>query len=172
VVERTICGLWTLSAGKVERVAWFPSKQEAIAAAKGDIRPPAVGNVELARRLMEIVSRPDADELVAMSHPEVEWRSFFAVGEEGGVYRGHDGIRRYLKDIDDAMVILRPEVEDTIAVGDIVVLVGRVHYKGRESGAESEVAAGWVLEFRGGKLISFRAFREPERALAAIGLSA
>ena len=126
-------------------------------------------NVEWARQVMAALSRRDLSHLVAVSHTEVEWRSFFAISE-GGVYRGHDGLRRYLSDLSDAFEIVRAEVDDGVGVGDVVVLVGRIHYRGKASGVETEPPAGWVLTFRDGALLSFRAFREPEQALAAVGL--
>ena len=58
-------------------------------------------NVERARRVMEAISRRDTDGLIALADPEVEWRSFFALGE-AGVFRGHDGMRRYMKELDEA----------------------------------------------------------------------
>ena len=57
-----------------------------------------------------------------------------------------------------------------LTVGDVTVLVGRLRYRGRGSGVESETPAGWMLKFRDGKLIRFRAFQEPEEALEAVGL--
>jgi ketosteroid isomerase-like protein len=50
------------------------------------------------------------------------------------------------------------------------VLIGRIHYRGRTSGIETETPAGWMLKFRDGRVVCFRAFREPERALEALGL--
>ena len=128
-------------------------------------------NEELARQVMEALGRRDAERLIALSAPEIEWHSFFALGEAKGVYRGYDGTRRYMSDLDDAWEIGRADLDDTLAVGAITVLVGRIHYRGRGSGVESESPAGWVLRFRHGKLIRFRAFREPEQALEAAGLS-
>ena len=48
-------------------------------------------NVEMARQVMDELSRRDLPGLVAFADPEVEWHSFFAEVGEGGVYRGHDG---------------------------------------------------------------------------------
>lgn len=100
-----------------------------------------------------------------MTHPDVEWRSFFAELGEGGVYRGVDGMRRYVGDLAESWELVRAEVDDGIAVGDVAVLVGRIRYRGRGSGAEDATPAGWMLRFRGGKVIRFRAFREPEAVL-------
>lgn len=128
-------------------------------------------NVELARQIMDALSSRDLSRLIALSDPDVEWYSLFAsLGEKGGVYRGHEGTRQYLSDLSDAWEIMRAEVDDGLEVGNLAVLVGRNHYRGRGSGVETESPAGWVLKFRQGNLIRFRAFREPEQALEAVGL--
>ena len=126
--------------------------------------------VELAREVMKALSQRDLTRLIDFADPEVEWHSFFAELGEGGVYRGHEGTRRYLNDLSEAWEIVRADVDDALGVGDVALLVGRIHYRGRGSGAETETAAGWMLKFRQRKLLRFRAFRDPERALEAAGL--
>jgi len=119
--------------------------------------------------VLDTLGTRDAERLIALSDPEVEWHSFFALSE-GGVYRGHDGTRRYMSDLADAWEIRAAEVDDALGVGDIA-LVGRIHYRGRGSGVESaSPAVGWMLKFRDGKVLRFRAFSEPEQALEAVGL--
>jgi ketosteroid isomerase-like protein len=127
-------------------------------------------NVELARQVMDALSQRDLSRLISVADPEVEWRSFFAIGESGGVYRGQDGTRQYMSDLSDAWEVGRADVDDELAVGDIALLVGRIHYRGKASGVENETPVGWVLRFRDGKLASFRAFRDPEEALEDVGL--
>jgi uncharacterized protein len=127
-------------------------------------------NVELARKVLATLGTRDPVRLTALSDPEVEWHSFFALGEAGGVYRGHEGTRRYMQDLADTWEIGAPEVDDMLGIGDVVVLVGRIHYRGKGSGAESTSPAGWMLKFRNGKVLRFRAFREPTQALEAVGL--
>jgi ketosteroid isomerase-like protein len=127
-------------------------------------------NVELARKVLDALGTRDPSRLIALSDPDVEWHSFFALSE-GGVYRGHDGARRYMSDLDDAWEVGRAEVDDALGMGDVAVLVGRIHYRGKGSGVESASPAGWMFKFRDGKVLCFRAFREPEQALEAVGLS-
>src|SRR3954454_2636115 len=115
-------------------------------------------NVELAREVMDALSRRDYDRLVTLADPEVEWRSFFAGLGEGGVYRGIHGMRRYVDDLADAWEVVRADVDDMVGVGNVVLLVGRIHYRGKGSGAEDETPAGWMLKFRQGKVVRFRAF--------------
>ncbi len=125
--------------------------------------------LELARRVLALLGDGNYAALVETSDPEVEWHSFFAQLGEGGVYRGHEGMRRYIDDLREAWELVRADIDDALAVGDVAVLVGRIHYRGKGSGIETETPAGWVLEFRGAKVIRFQAFRDPERALKDLG---
>ena len=119
---------------------------------------------------MAALSRKDLSGVVALSDPEAEWHSFFAALGEGGVYHGHDGARQWMSDLNEAWEIVHAHVDDGLALGDLVLLVGHIHYRGRESGVESDADAGWVLKVRNGKVTRFRAFREPLEALEAVGL--
>ena len=127
-------------------------------------------NVELADQVFDAVGRRDLSRVIELTDPEVEWQSFFALGI-GGVYCGHDGMRQYVSDLNDAWEILQPEVDDRLEVGEVVVLVGRIHYRGKGSGVETDAPTGWALKFREGRLVRFRAFREPEQALENLGPS-
>ena len=127
-------------------------------------------NVELAVEVLNSMERRDVSRLIELMDPEVEWHSFFAELREGAVYRGHDGTRQYLSDLNDAWEIVRADVDDWLGVGDVAVLVGRIHYRGKASGVETESPAGWMFKFRQGRVVCFRAFREPEQALEAVGL--
>ena len=64
--------------------------------------------------------------------------------------------------MNDAWDIVRLDVDQELCVGDVVILVGRIHYRGKGSGVEAETEAGYVLTFRGEKVIGFRSFRDPE----------
>lgn len=124
--------------------------------------------VELARRVLDLIGERDPERLIELADPEVEWHSLFALGE-GGVYRGHDGTRQYMSNLADAWDIGRAEVDDALGGGDVAVLVGRIHYRGKGSGVESETPTGWMIEFRDGKVLRFQAFRDPEQVLASLG---
>ena len=128
-------------------------------------------NVELAREVLDMLGTRDGSRLVALADPDVEWHSFFAVGEGEGTYRGYEGTRRYMSDLDEAFEIARADVDAALGVGDVVVLVGRIHYRGKGSGVESETPVGWMLRFRNQKVLCFRAFRDPEQTLETLGLS-
>ena len=129
------------------------------------------GSVELAGQVMDALGRRDLSRVIALTDPGVEWHSFFAELGDEGVYRGHDGTRQYMRDLNDAWEIVRADIDDRLGVGDVAVLIGRIHYRGKSSGIETETPAGWMLKFRDGRVICFRAFRDPEQALEAVGLA-
>ncbi len=111
-----------------------------------------------------------SDELLArVDEIRAELRSFFAMAA-GGAYRGHEGLREYVRDLDEAWESLVPQIEDTLVVGDVGVAVGRLHYRGRGSGVDTETTAGWVFGFRAGKLLSLHSFSDPERTLLSLGV--
>jgi ketosteroid isomerase-like protein len=118
---------------------------------------------------MQALGRRDADQLVTLADAEVEWHSFFALTEGG--YRGHSGTRQYMHDLSDAFEVGVAEVDDALGIGNLVILVGRIRYRGKGSGAESTTATAWILKFRDGKIRYFRAIREPEAALEAALIS-
>ena len=128
-------------------------------------------NLNLATEIVDAVARRDVPRLIELTDPDVEWRPFATGLMEEGVYRGHDGIRQYVRDLDDAWELLRADVDDGLAIGASVLLVGRLRYRGRGSGVETENTAGWAIKFRDGKLISMRAFRDPEHVIAALASS-
>jgi ketosteroid isomerase-like protein len=125
-------------------------------------------NPELARRVFAAITRFDLDALLDLADPDVEYRSFFAIGETGE-YHGHDGLRQYVSDLRETWEVLEPTMEDSIAVDDVVVGVGTIAYRGKGSGVEAKDPAGWLFKFRDGKMVLFRAFREPAKALEAVG---
>src|SRR5687768_18321269 len=112
---------------------------------------------------MDALGARDLDRLVALSDPSVEWHSFFAALGEGDAYRGAEGTAQYLRDLDDAFGTAHAEIDGAIAAGQVVLMSGRLRYQGRDSGVNSAADAGWMLRFRAGKLVVFRAYREPER---------
>jgi ketosteroid isomerase-like protein len=127
-------------------------------------------NVQLHDELIDAINRRDIARLTELADPDVEWHTFLAELREEGSYRGHDGIRQWLTDVTDAWEFLRVEIDDVLAIGAVVLGVGRLRYRGIGSGVELETPAGWVVRFLGGKLIYARLFREPEEAIAATGL--
>jgi ketosteroid isomerase-like protein len=165
-----LTNVFTVRKGRIFYLEFFWDHAEALETLGLSDHRVSQENVELARKVLDTLATRDASRLISLSDPDVEWHSFFALAE-GGVYRGQDGTRRYMSDLNDAFEIGRADVDDALAVGEVAVLVGRIHFRGKGSGVESKTPAGWMLKFRDGKVLCFRAFREPEQALEAAGLS-
>ena len=68
------------------------------------------------------------------------------------------------------MGIVRADVDDGIGVGNIALLVGRIHYRGKASGVETASPAGWMFKFREAKVFASGP-SESQTGLEAAGLS-
>jgi ketosteroid isomerase-like protein len=130
-------------------------------------------NVELVRRLLEMFANRDHEAVFAFYDPEIEWIVSPEVGLGlEGVYRGHDGVRRYWRGWLQAWKDLDFEVQDVLDGGDeVVALIGSQRQWGRHSGIVTEVPPyGLVFTIRDGKVVRWRNFADHEEALEAAGL--
>lgn len=128
-------------------------------------------NVELHRSVLEAVNGRDAEALIALCDPSIELHSVFAaVG--GGVYHGHDELRTYLGDLEDALgdeSHVDPEAYFDLGEQTLVVYVA--HVRGKQSGAEVATPAAAVARWRDGLVTFFKAYRSKEEALEDLGIS-
>ena len=128
-------------------------------------------NVERHRRFVEAFVARDADAILEFCDPEIELHSAFtAIG--GAVYRGHEGIRRWHRDLDEAWDDMEISGETYFDLGDDVlifyVLAGR---RPAESGVEVGMENALVATWRDGRMTYFKVFRERDEALSELGLS-
>ena len=89
----------------------------------------------------------------------------------GEAYRGHEGIIRAAKRWIEPFEWLLIELEQIVDANDCLVSIHRARSKARHTGIEFEMPMAYVWTFRGGKIIHFQSFREPEEALEAAALS-
>ena len=125
-------------------------------------------NVEAVRRAYAAFHSGDLDDLLAVIHPEVEFTSLIAEAE-GEVFHGHDGVRRWWKEVVLPLGGLQAELEEIRDFGGIVVLRVLGTYSPR--GVEVNQTFWHVLRFRDGKAVWWRFVRTDEEALEAAGLS-
>ena len=126
---------------------------------------------ELVDGLVDAVARQDLDRLLELTDPEVEWQSIFAQLREGGLYRGHDGIRQYMADLAETAEALQSVIDDVLTVGATIFAVGTLSYRGKGSGVQTETPVGYFLRVRDGRALQLRVFRDPEEALALLAPS-
>jgi uncharacterized protein len=131
-------------------------------------------NVEAFRTALEAYNRRDLDAFLDAFDPIVEIHplTLAMFGQEATVYRGHEGLRRFIRDVDEVLPQLQVEPLEIRDLGERLVAVGRLHARGRASGAEVESPIGWIVEFSDGRVTRMRDYLDPNEALEAAGLSA
>ncbi len=75
---------------------------------------------------------------------------------DGRVYRGHDGVRSFLRSFFDVVADYRLEVHGVVEVADDVVVFARETGRGRASGAGFDVACAQIYTLRDGKIVRWR----------------
>jgi ketosteroid isomerase-like protein len=125
-------------------------------------------DLETVRRGIDAYNRGDVDELIALSDPDVCMVPIRAL-LEGSEYRGHDGVRRFLADMDEDWTEREVIADELRELGDSVVVLGSFRAVGRASGTEITHPLAWVAEIREGRLARMRAFTDQEAALREAG---
>ena len=126
-------------------------------------------NVESLRAFWESW-QPGEEMDMSILDPEVAYEDSNLPDHIGETYRGHEGVARATARWLEAYDNLTIELERIVAGGDRLVSIHRVRGRARYSGIEDEGPAAYVWTFRGGKVIRFQSFREPDEALKAAGL--
>lgn len=124
-------------------------------------------SIEVVNQAYQAFKRQDAEGLIALAHPDIEFGGSAAAPD--GLYRGHDGIRKYMADIDGAFGHEWDAVVERIADAgdDRVVIVARIFGPGK--GAVSlDLHVAHVWELRDGKLLRGTVYLDPEAALEAV----
>ncbi len=129
------------------------------------------GNVELLRRGFEALSSGDLPRVLAFIHPEFEVAIPAAVSAEPDTYRGHEGVRRYLRSFEAEMDEIRFLPERFWEAGDHAVVVAlRVTAKGKSTGIPVELRIGQVWTIDDGKATAARVYPDAANALETVGL--
>jgi len=120
---------------------------------------------------LDAYNRRDIAAVLEFLHPEVELRTVRAV-LEGSVYRGHDGFKQFLRDMEEDWREFSLELDDLSDVGGGRVLVlGRLRALGRASGVELDAPAAWVCSLRDGKVAGVDFYADEQAAREAIAAS-
>lgn len=128
-------------------------------------------NIELTRVLYAAWNNGERPDAAEYCDPDVELESPFSsvVGEP---YRGHAGVKQWMRDVDEQFSQWRVQVDDMRAVGDAVISIGTVHGRGRASGIEFERPMAWVSVFgEDHRVRRLRIYVDVEQALEDLGLA-
>jgi ketosteroid isomerase-like protein len=129
-------------------------------------------NVDTIRRMYERWLQDDSSLFDAFD-PEIELHPDPAADWVGvnDIYRGHDGVRRYMAQVYEAFEDYHPEVERLLDAGDKVITLAIEHGRGRGSGATVEARrTAHVWTMRANKAIRVDLYLDRSEALDAAGL--
>ena len=128
-------------------------------------------NVEVVRRLFEAWNRGDFGDIAEFFDPEVEFNPGLLPPGEETRYIGREGVNEWIRNLNDAWVVVTAEPEERIEVGsDRILTIDRWHFQGRD-GIEIEEELPTLLTFRNGLIVRVDGFSDRADALEAAGLS-
>lgn len=152
--------LYEFNDGKLVRFRGFPTQDAAFEAAG---LAPAHDPVSVVRSLWAAFNTGGIEQMLDWIHPDAEWHTY--LGSED-VYRGHDGIRRYYREVTgrastaSATEYSIREVEDAILVSGSLQIV-------EPGGAIAQRQVHWVYWVAEDKVIRAASFAFREEALDA-----
>ena len=129
------------------------------------------GNIELLRHALEAYNTRDVEELISYCDPGIEFHSAYAaIG--GAVYRGHDGMRRWHRDVRDVWGdATRLEPEAYFDLGENTLAFYTLRGRGQRSGLEVAMRNALTATWRDGRMVQVRAYAHCEDALSDLGVS-
>ena len=116
-------------------------------------------------------NRRDLDAFLALLDANVEFNTRIVELEGGGPFRGHDGVRRWWKELFEVFPDFSSEIEEIRDLGDTTITRVLLHGQGIGSDAVTEQRQWIVSEWRGRKAIRWLSFGSENEALEAAGLS-
>src|SRR5690348_9608717 len=103
-------------------------------------------NAEIVRVLADHWNRGARSALTRYFDPAVELESPLS-SVSGTPYRGHAGIEAWTRDLDEQFSVWQLRLDEVREVGDIVIVIGGVHGRGRGSGIEFDQPSAVVVAF-------------------------
>jgi ketosteroid isomerase-like protein len=159
--------LWSLREdGLAEEIRIFRSRDAALEAAG----PGTGSGADLAWRLTEALNRWDADAWIALAHPDMVLSATVLAQVENATFEGHDGIRDYMRELEEGLGRPRYEAEEILESAGSVYGRARIAASGPRSGATLEVTVGMVSTIRDGLIGRIDAYADPDEGLRAFGI--
>ena len=127
--------------------------------------------LDIVRRQYDAFQAEDWDAFFALYDPEVELDLSRSGIPDGGVHRGHEGVREGWIRWRGAWDDYRFEVEELTQIGDRVLSLTRIRARSRGQGVGTEVRAGEVFTVRGGLIVHFVIFLDRDAARREAGVA-
>jgi ketosteroid isomerase-like protein len=123
-------------------------------------------DLETIREGIAALNQGDVEGIAATLDPDVELVPLRAV-LDGTVYRGHEGMRRWLEDMGEDWTRFEVQLDDLRELAPARVLVQATMRLRGQSGVVLDSPAAWVCDMRDGKVRRLRFFSDAGEALAA-----
>jgi ketosteroid isomerase-like protein len=128
-------------------------------------------SVEIIRSLIEHFNAGDRTVPAELFDPNFELETPFS-SVSGTPYRGPAGIGEWLRELDEQFSEWGNRLDSIRENGDIVIVTGSLHVRGRVSGLEFDQPSARVGHFGADhRLIRARIYLDPAEALTAAGLA-
>jgi ketosteroid isomerase-like protein len=128
-------------------------------------------NVELARRAFEAIGTGGLAAALDFLDPEIEFEPPDEALEQRGTFKGHAAVRERWDLLLDPFDDVRMDVEELIEADDETVLVVfRIHARGKASGAPVEMRLAHLVTVRDGKAVRMKAYLDVDEAKRAVQL--
>jgi hypothetical protein len=127
-------------------------------------------NVELHRRANEAFNTRNVEAFIKYCDREIELHSAVTV-PGGGLYRGHDGIRRWHRDLEDVFggeIQMEPEV--FFDLGEYTITFHVLQGRGQRSGVDVATPAAHLCRWRDDLIVYFKGYVHREEAFSDLGI--
>jgi len=128
-------------------------------------------HIEAFLRGVDAINRLDVEAALALTPPDGVFEPLRSQTE--GAFIGEEGMRRFLADTADAFELFKATYTDLRDLGgERLIAIGSIRIRGRESGVEQDVVSAAIVEFRDGRMWSYRDYGDRRLALETAGLDA
>jgi uncharacterized protein len=128
-------------------------------------------NVEVVKEFSRLFEKGDRDAWRDYFAPDVVWDTSATTLPQAGIYHGHEGIERFVRDWLGTWRDYEIETSEYLDAEDSVVVVFRQSGTGRESGVRIDRAFFGVFDLKQSKVVRYRQYESREEVLEAAGLS-
>ena len=125
-------------------------------------------DIEVVRAAFAAFAARDVEAVLALADPDIEFAA--VTGEHAGrtePYHGHDGMRRYFRDVADVWEELRLTPREFRAAAGRVLVTGRVTARSR--GRMVSGSTGWIWRVADGRVSYAKVYASAADAAAAFG---
>ncbi len=128
----------------------------------------AQSKIDLIQNGMEAIAESDIEALLAVMHPEIEWRPP-EQGTLADVFEGHDGVRELFAQLFESWERIGNVPVKLHLEGDVAVIVTDIHLRARLSGLEINEQWAYAVRFRDGLFWRVAMYTDPAKALSDFG---